>query len=103
MVGLLAQYHTNVTSPTSLDSIMSKAVERPLDSNFFARPTFRDDIEFREVSFQFPSAEEKALTKVSFKIKAGERVALLRCRRQVYAAFGFASAQKFRYYQRWPQ
>ena len=49
VAGLLAQYHT---AATSLDGIMSKAVERPLDSNFLARPTFRDDIEFREVSFQ---------------------------------------------------
>ena len=77
MAGLLAQYHTAATSLTSLDGIMSKAVERPLDSNFLSRPTFRGDIEFREVSFQYPGAEEKALTKVSFKIKAGEHVALL--------------------------
>ena len=77
MAGLLTQYHTAATSLTSLDSIMSKAVERPLDSNFLSRPSFRGDIEFREVSFQYPGAEEKALTKVSFKIKAGEHVALL--------------------------
>ena len=77
MAGLLAQYHTAATSLTSLDGIMSKAVERPLDSNFLSRPTFRGDIEFREVSFQYPGAEEKALTNISFKIKAGEHVALL--------------------------
>ena len=77
MAGLLTQYHTAATSLTSLDGIMSKAVERPLDSNFLSRPSFRGDIEFREVSFQYPGAEEKALTKVSFKIKAGEHVALL--------------------------
>ena len=77
MAGLLTQYHTAATSLTSLDSIMSKAVERPLDSTFLSRPSFRGDIEFREVSFQYPGAEEKALTKVSFKIKAGEHVALL--------------------------
>ncbi len=77
MAGLLAQYHTAATSLTSLDGIMAKEVERPLDSSFLSRPTFRGDIEFREVSFQYPGAEEKALTKVSFKIKAGEHVALL--------------------------
>jgi ATP-binding cassette, subfamily C, bacterial LapB len=75
--GLLTQYHTASTSLQSLDEIMKKSVERPVDSNFLSRPAFRGDIEFREVSFQYPSTEEMALTKVSFKIKAGEHVALL--------------------------
>jgi ATP-binding cassette, subfamily C, bacterial LapB len=75
--GLLAQYHTASTSLQSLDEVMKKPVERPANSSFLSRPSFRGDIEFREVSFQYPGAEEKALTKVSFKIKAGEHVALL--------------------------
>jgi ATP-binding cassette subfamily C protein LapB len=77
LAGLLTQYHTASTSLESLNSIMDKAVERPTDSNFLSRPTFRGDIEFREVSFSYPGAEERALNKVSFKIKAGEHVALL--------------------------
>jgi ATP-binding cassette subfamily C protein LapB len=75
--GLLTQYHTASTSLQSLNEIMNKPVERPLDSNFLSRTTFNGDIEFREVSFKYPSAEESALNKVSFKIKAGEHVALL--------------------------
>ena len=75
--GLLTQYHTAATSLISLDEIMHKPVERPDDSNFLSRPVFKGDIEFREVSFKYPGAEESALTKVSFKIKAGEHVALL--------------------------
>ncbi len=77
MTGLLTQYHTASTSLQSLDEIMNKPIERPLDSNFLSRPVFKGDIEFREVSFKYPEAEESALTKVSFKIKAGEHVALL--------------------------
>ena len=75
--GLLTQYHTASTALVSLDEIMNKPVERPLDSSFLSRPVFKGDIEFREVSFKYPGAEESALTKVSFKIKAGEHVALL--------------------------
>lgn len=75
--GLLTQYHTASTSLQSLDEIMHKPVERPVDSSFLSRPAFKGDIEFREVSFNYPGAEESALTKVSFKIKAGEHVALL--------------------------
>jgi ATP-binding cassette subfamily C protein LapB len=75
--GLLTQYHNAATSLTSLDEIMNRPVERPFDSTFLSRPAFRGDIEFREVSFRYPGAEEDALTKVSFKIKAGEHVAIL--------------------------
>lgn len=75
--GLLTQYHTASTSLQSLDEIMDKDVERPKDAAFLSRPSFRGDIEFREVSFQYPDTEQDALTKVSFKIKAGEHVALL--------------------------
>jgi ATP-binding cassette, subfamily C, bacterial LapB len=75
--GLLAQYHSASTSLESLDEVMNRPVERPLDSNFLSRTGFMGDIEFREVSFKYPNAEENALTKVSFKIKAGEHVVLL--------------------------
>ncbi len=75
--GLLTQYHNASTSLTSLDEIMHRPVERPADANFLSRPAFNGDIEFREVSFDYPGSEEAALTKVSFKIRRGEHVALL--------------------------
>ncbi|ACT47688.1 type I secretion system permease/ATPase [Methylotenera mobilis] len=75
--GLLTQYHNAATSLNSLDEIMQRPVERPVDSTFLSRPVFNGDIEFREVSFRYPGAEGNALTKVSFKIKAGEHVAVL--------------------------
>ena len=75
--GLLTQYHNAATSLNSLDEIMQRPVERPADSTFLSRPVFNGDIEFREVSFRYPGAEGNALTKVSFKIKAGEHVAVL--------------------------
>ena len=75
--GLLTQYHNAATSLTSLDEIMNRPVERPVDGSFLSRPAFNGDIEFREVTFRYPGAEQDALTKVSFKIKAGEHVAIL--------------------------
>jgi ATP-binding cassette subfamily C protein LapB len=75
--GLLTQYHNAATALTSLDEIMHRPVERPLDAKFLSRPAFNGNIEFREVSFSYPGTEQDALTKVSFKIKAGEHVALL--------------------------
>lgn len=75
--GLLTQYHTASTSLESLDDIMAKDVERPEDAAFLSRPAFKGDIEFKEVSFQYPETDQEALSNVSFKIKAGEHVALL--------------------------
>lgn len=75
--GLLTQYHNASTSLAALDEIMHRPVERPADGTFLSRPAFNGEIEFREVSFKYPEAEQDALTKVSFKIKAGEHVAIL--------------------------
>ena len=75
--GLLTQYHNAATSLAALDEVMHRPIERPFDSNFLSRPAFNGDIEFREVSFHYPNTDESALNKVSFKIKAGEHVALL--------------------------
>ncbi|HEY3301501.1 MAG TPA: type I secretion system permease/ATPase [Methylophilaceae bacterium] len=75
--GLMAQYHNSATALTSLEGIMNKPVERPVDSNFLSRPTFRGNIEFKEVSFTYPGSEVSALKNVSFKISAGEHIAFL--------------------------
>lgn len=74
---LLTQYHNASTALSSLEEIMARPVERPEGSTFLSRPGFNGDIEFREVTFRYPQAEQDALTKVSFKIRAGEHVAVL--------------------------
>ena len=75
--GLMTQYHNASTSLASLEEIMSKPVERPDDSSFLSRPAFMGDIEFREVSFSYPGTDVDALKNVSFKINAGDHVAIL--------------------------
>ena len=75
--GLMTQYHNASTSLTSLEEIMNKPVERPEDSNFLSRPRFVGDIEFREVCFTYPGTDVDALKNISFKVKAGEHVAIL--------------------------
>jgi len=75
--GLMTQYHNATTALTSLNEVMSKPVERPVDSKFLSRATFAGDIEFREVSFDYPGTEVSALRNVSFKIRAGEHLAIL--------------------------
>lgn len=75
--GLMTQYHNATTALTSLESIMNNPVERPDNANFLSRAGFRGDIEFREVNFSYPDTEVSALKNVSFKIRAGEHVAIL--------------------------
>ncbi len=77
IAGLMTQYHNAATALTSLEEVMARPVERPGDANFLSRPKFRGDIEFRNVSFAYPDAGVGALQNVSFKIKAGEHVAVM--------------------------
>ncbi|KAA0875186.1 type I secretion system permease/ATPase [Nitrincola tapanii] len=75
--GLLAQYHHAATSMQSLNEIMERPIERPDDKHWISRPSFSGEIEFRNVNFRYPDQERQALNNVSFKIQAGEHVAIL--------------------------
>jgi ATP-binding cassette subfamily C protein LapB len=77
IVALLMQYQGARTAMESLDKIMEKPVERPVGGNFIQRPQLRGDIEFRNVKFAYPNRQDSALEGLSFKINAGERVALI--------------------------
>lgn len=75
--GLMTQYHNASTALTSLDEVMQKPIERPIDSNFLSRSSFSGSIEFRNVSFQYPGTDVDALSNISFKMRPGEHVAIL--------------------------
>jgi ATP-binding cassette subfamily C protein LapB len=77
IVGLLMQYQGARTALESLNKLMEKPVERPLSQHFVQRPQLRGDIEFRNVHFAYPNRDDAALDGVSFRIQAGERVALI--------------------------
>jgi ATP-binding cassette subfamily C protein LapB len=81
IVGLLMQYQGARTALESLNKLMDKPVERPSAAEggapFIHRRELRGDIEFRNVKFAYPGRTDSALEGVSFKITAGERVALI--------------------------
>ncbi|MCJ8329611.1 MAG: ATP-binding cassette domain-containing protein [Lentisphaeria bacterium] len=56
---------------------MRSPVERQDDKNSIFQPAILGDIEFQEVTFTYPDHNKPALNKVSFKIKAGEKVAII--------------------------
>jgi ATP-binding cassette, subfamily C, bacterial LapB len=77
VAGLLVQYHTASTALTSLNEMMKREVERPDDANFVTRGSMQGGIEFKDVSFNYPNQQNASLRNVSFKIKPGEKVAIL--------------------------
>ena len=77
IVGLLMQYQGARTAMDSLNRLMDKPLERPLDQTFVQRPTLRGEIEFRNVKFAYPNRQDSALDGISFKVAAGEHVALI--------------------------
>jgi ATP-binding cassette subfamily C protein LapB len=77
VAGLLVQYHTASTSLSSLNEMMKAEVERPEETTFISRGSFKGEIEFRDVSFSYPGQQAASLRNVSLRIKPGEHVAIL--------------------------
>jgi ATP-binding cassette subfamily C protein LapB len=77
LAGLLTQFQYAQISLGSVDQIMETPQERPEGARFLSRETFSGEIEFKEVTFSYPGAEMPSLVDVSFKIKPGEKVAIL--------------------------
>jgi ATP-binding cassette subfamily C protein LapB len=77
IVGLLMQYQGARTALEGLEKIMRTDVERPQDATFVERRDLEGAIEFRNVAFHYPNRRENALEGVSFKIRPGEKVALI--------------------------
>ena len=77
LAGLITSYHNAAIALKSLDEVMAKPLERPEGAQFLSREMFQGEIEFKGVSFAYPGAEMESLSDVSFKIKPGEKVAIL--------------------------
>jgi len=60
-----------------LDHLMNLPSEREEDKKYIARPKLKGDIEFENVTFAYPLSAYPVLHNVSFKIAAGEKVALI--------------------------
>lgn len=77
VANMVISFHQASTALKGLNDIMALPSERSDDKQFIYRKNLKGTIEFQEVSFSYPKDEQKALDKVSFNIKAGERVALI--------------------------
>ncbi|MDP2811713.1 MAG: type I secretion system permease/ATPase [Rhodocyclaceae bacterium] len=77
MVGLLMQFQNARTALTSLEQTMAVPAERANEAGFIHRPELRGEIEFRDVHFTYPGADDEALRGVSFHIQPGEHVVVI--------------------------
>jgi len=77
VAGLMTRYHQSIAALRTLQNIMQLPVERPANKSFVQRPHFRGDIEFRNVTFSYPGQKTPALSNVSFRLAAGDRVGLI--------------------------
>ncbi|MDX2424955.1 MAG: type I secretion system permease/ATPase [Cycloclasticus sp.] len=77
IASLLTRYHQARTSLDTLTNMMSLPAEREPGKKYLHRPTFKGDIEFKNITFSYPDQPIKALDNISFKIKSGERVAFI--------------------------
>jgi len=77
LASLMANYEHTKTALKNLNDIMSLPVERPKGKKFVYRDRFKGDIEFKNVSFSYPNAQNNSIENISFKIKAGEKVGLI--------------------------
>lgn len=77
IVGLLLQYQNARSALTSLEDFMGKPRDRDPDKSYVEHNITEGSIEFRDVSFAYPGNEAKVLQNVSFRVKPGERVAIL--------------------------
>ena len=74
---LLTRMNTAMASYRNLSNLMSQPREHKSKAAYLNRQVWRGSIEFRDVSFNYPGQSQGGLSNISFKIEAGERVALV--------------------------
>ncbi len=77
VVSLLSKLNQSKEALKNLNKIVELPVERPKGKSFLNRPNIQGGVEFRNVTFSYPDQSIPTLNNLSFKIKPGEKVALL--------------------------
>jgi ATP-binding cassette subfamily C protein LapB len=77
VAGLLTRYYQSKAALDSLNNMMRLPVERPPGKSFVHRPKFHGEVEFKNVDFTYPGQTLPALSGISFKIAAGDRVGII--------------------------
>jgi len=76
-VSLMINFGQMKSALQSLNEFMALEVEQPEEKKFIRRPDFQGEVEFKDVSFNYPGEEKKALANVNFHLQPGERVGII--------------------------
>ena len=77
VAGLVTSFYQSKAALDTLNDIMALPDERTQGKKFVHRPELKGSVEFKDVSFKYPASDQASLEKVSFTLKAGEKVALI--------------------------
>jgi ATP-binding cassette subfamily C protein LapB len=74
---LLTKLNASMASYKNLAALMKQPREHKSKAAYLNRPVWQGSIEFRDVSFNYPGQTQGGLQNISFKIEAGEKVAIV--------------------------
>lgn len=77
IAGLMTRYYQVTSALRGIDNLMELPIERPRGKSFVHRQSYSGNLEFRNVSFNYPGQDIAALRDVSFRINSGERVGII--------------------------
>ncbi len=77
LANALTRVNSARTAYKSINELMLKRKDGSSNENPLSRPNLRGEVEFKNVSFTYPGANEPTLKDLSFKINPGEKVAIL--------------------------
>ncbi len=77
LANALTRVNAARTAYRTINELMKKPKDREDDENPLSRPNLKGDVEFKNVTFSYPGAKEPVIKDLSFKITAGEKVAIL--------------------------
>jgi ATP-binding cassette subfamily C protein LapB len=77
LANTLSRVNGAITAYKNLASLIGKKFKSASDLSPISRPVFKGEIEFKNVSYTFEGAGQATLNDVSFKIPAGQKVALV--------------------------
>jgi len=77
LANTLSRVNGALTAYKSLSRLIGKSYNNAGSLSPISRPTFSGEIEFKNVSFKFDGATQPILKNLSFKIPAGQKVALV--------------------------
>ena len=75
--GLLTQFQNAQVAMRSLTALFELPSEYEEEKSFISRDAFDGAFEFKSVSFQYPQSDLSSLHQASFKLGAGEHIAIL--------------------------